>query len=437
MKKVANIVLMLIICVILLLLYTIVHEGAHAFFAVLFGGQISEFDINFLNGYPHVSYSGIFQPYQKAIISIAGPIIPAVLFFIILLYVNKSNAVVKKIKFITVIGILGTLLPNIILPIMYEAGFDASNEDVIKFIINSQVNGYLTAVIFALIFLLGCIVFIKKINLKEVLSEEINFNIENKKQVIMLIVCGIFTLFLIVGGCINILTNSYEASSMIKKYDENFSIKLNKNHYYNENIYEFEVNEEEIYDFYITGNCNEKLSIKLQGNVPIQGIRKKELQLFNGEGKINSTFTGWFLNKGKYKIVVSSHDNNGKIDFHINKKEALENKFSNEKIFNGIIPQLDNGYKLAAHENLIDCKDKCIYEFSLQDTENIKFSIFLTTKDGSAVVKLSGKDYEDILINDYQIFTDGRGMNLKEGDYKIMVTSSGCNGEIYLYVKRN
>lgn len=53
-------------------LYAILHEGGHALFVLVFGGELTEFEINFLVSKPHISYTGINDPLRQALVSLGG-----------------------------------------------------------------------------------------------------------------------------------------------------------------------------------------------------------------------------------------------------------------------------------------------------------------------------------------------------------------------------
>lgn len=76
-----------------------------------------------------------------------------------------------------------------------------------------------------------------------------------------------------------------------------------------------------------------------------------------------------------------------------------------------------------------------VQEFILEKDQKIEFSIFLTSREGKAVVKLSGGELEEVLIQEDQVYTDGRGTFLEKGIYNITLTSEGCEGEIFIFIK--
>jgi membrane-associated protease RseP (regulator of RpoE activity) len=122
MKKLGNVSVILVSALLILVFYTFLHEGGHALFAVIFGGKITEFNINFLGGFPHVSWGGEFGNYKRAVISIAGPLIPYVLWVITVFMLRKNqNNLIKMIMFIASMGVLGSFIPNIIIHILFHS----------------------------------------------------------------------------------------------------------------------------------------------------------------------------------------------------------------------------------------------------------------------------------------------------------------------------
>ena len=53
-------------------LHALVHEGSHALTVFLCGGTVTEFQVNFLKHSPHISYTGVSDPMQKALISLGA-----------------------------------------------------------------------------------------------------------------------------------------------------------------------------------------------------------------------------------------------------------------------------------------------------------------------------------------------------------------------------
>lgn len=443
MKRTKNIIdtlITLFIAFSIFLGYTLIHEGSHAVFAIIFGCKIIAFDINILSGTPHVSYTGDLTAIKSAIISIAGFNVPFIM-WLMLLIINRNNKkiLVKKILLFSSFGILSTAIINIVLPILFKNGYNVQGEDIVKFIIYTGLNSYLVSLIALMLFILGGYVLLTTINVKEVIRAKFNLNISTKKHyiwVIPAIVC--FSLILITSS-MNVLNvfNNNTNKNIPKNYDHLIHIDLSEKDYSNSTIYEFEVKEPKLYSFYSLGKSKESISLKLISDNNLNGIRKNEMVLVNGKGAIQSNYTNFYFEKGRYSLIVSSSDNKGKIDTYIT-SEDLPNDFdiyTNNEIMNGDIPKQDE-FELIAKEELSSYDEKTVCNFTLDKTTTVQFSIFATTDMGEAVIKLKGNNYEDILLSEYQVYTEGRGCTLKSGAYELIVSSNNCNGSLYIYMKK-
>lgn len=433
--------LYILIGLVYLLIYTLLHEGAHGVSAVIFGGKLTNFNINFLSGSPHISYTGDLALWKKAIVSIAGPMVPFIIWLIAILKVKKTNnMIINKIILLVSVFTLFTLIPNIILPLLYEAGANVQGEDIIKFIIYSGMNSYLVSVIIAILFYTGCWVLYKKVDIKETLMYKLEMNINSRIHKIGIGCIAIISTILIVMTTLNlgnilITSSSYQVP---KEYDKLIDLKLSEANYENSDIYEFEVKEPKMYSFYILGQSRESISLKLESQSYINGTRSNEITFVNGPGKMQGVWTGWYIEEGKYSIKLSSSYNQGQLKIYIQSDEPSKDmdKYLNSRMFSGQIPELENGYELVFNEGLGSFDEKNIYEFAIDNDKNVVFSIFLTSKKGKATVKLLGRETEDILISEYQVFTEGRGAFLKKGKYNITLTSEDCDGEIYVFIKQ-
>lgn len=171
MKKPVNIAFILILAFVILQVYTLIHEGAHALMAKVFGGTITAFDVNLFGGNPHVRYAGDFSSLQRALISFAGPFVPVLLWFVFLIFLNRQKSLIfQKIAILASIGILGTMVPNIIIAVVYETGGNVSGEDMGKFLANTGLNGIFIAAGVSLILGTGIWLFFRKVKFLEALK---------------------------------------------------------------------------------------------------------------------------------------------------------------------------------------------------------------------------------------------------------------------------
>jgi hypothetical protein len=126
--------IMLTLALVILILYTFLHEFGHALPGLIFGGNIRSFNINFLTLGAHVGIDGDFTHWQRLAINLGGPLLPLLVWAAFMLVVpRKANPAVEFLKFGTSIGVVNTLLPWIIFPFLHMAGM-APNDDSTTFL---------------------------------------------------------------------------------------------------------------------------------------------------------------------------------------------------------------------------------------------------------------------------------------------------------------
>jgi hypothetical protein len=314
------------------------------------------------------------------------------------------------------------------------------NEDIAKFIQYSGANSYFTALMAALLIVAGVVLLLKNINPRELLRKDL-FEKAEKRHAITWIIRGAAMVILIYSfiNVIGLNTGSYSVKAP-KEYSHLLDLNLSSIGETKSSVYEFKITEPKMFDFYMIGDTKEKAELKVIGTVNMPNMRTNEMIIYSAQGKANANFTNWCLAKGKYTIELTKQGSVGGIKVYITEKKVEDpsqiERYSNENIYNGNLPGVEKGYELVFRGKLLDGEEKGVYEFSIEQDKNVQFSIFLTTRTGRAVLKLSGNDHEEELISEYQVFTLGRGSNLKKGNYKLLMTSNGCEGEIYIFIKK-
>jgi hypothetical protein len=119
----------LIACVLIFLLllvlalYTLVHESGHALIGLLFGGKITSFSLNFFNLSAHVGIDGNFTLAQQALISTAGILLPLLLCMgFILLSEKRTDTILEWFKILLFASAVNSLLAWIAIPILVMMG---------------------------------------------------------------------------------------------------------------------------------------------------------------------------------------------------------------------------------------------------------------------------------------------------------------------------
>jgi hypothetical protein len=156
--------IMLTLALVILILYTFLHEFGHALPGLIFGGNIRSFNINFLTLGAHVGIDGDFTLWQRLAINLCGPLLPFMVWVGFMMVVpRKANPAVEFLKFGTSIGVVNTLLPWIIFPFLHMAGI-ALNDDSTTFLQLSGVYPPLAAFGALILYIFGWWLFMRKID---------------------------------------------------------------------------------------------------------------------------------------------------------------------------------------------------------------------------------------------------------------------------------
>ena len=144
----------LLIMFFILLLYTFIHEAGHAITGMVFGQRLLEFDAAFWKFNPHVSLSGDLPLAKQAIRSLAGTLLPVLVWVgFINLVPRKASFSLTVLKIFSSMAIINTLIAWIILPVMIFFGKHVQ-DDVTFFLNTSGIHPLLLSGI-ALIFYAG------------------------------------------------------------------------------------------------------------------------------------------------------------------------------------------------------------------------------------------------------------------------------------------
>jgi hypothetical protein len=175
--------LILFVVLFVFFLYTFLHEGGHAITGLLFGQSLTEFNVNFWNFSAHVGMvGGELTQAQLAVRALAGAGLPLVIWTIFISLVpRKANFTLEALKLIASIAVVNTLLPWIILPILFLLG-KAPSDDVVNFLRYSQMPPLLLAGTSLVLYIGGWILFLSKIDGLQ--NELLLFSTTNHEQLI-------------------------------------------------------------------------------------------------------------------------------------------------------------------------------------------------------------------------------------------------------------
>ncbi|MEW6504705.1 MAG: M50 family metallopeptidase [Chloroflexota bacterium] len=135
-----------------LLMYTFLHEGGHALVAWLSGGSVHVFDINFFNLGAHVSTSAALNRTGEIFNSIAGMGLPLLVWLaFMLLAPRRASPLVETLKIISSAGVIGSLIPWVIIPLIYASGGGPVSDDSARFLQYTGLDPNWVAAFFAVL----------------------------------------------------------------------------------------------------------------------------------------------------------------------------------------------------------------------------------------------------------------------------------------------
>ncbi len=122
-------ILIIFLPLLVLALYTLVHESGHGLVGLLFGGKINAFSVNFFNLSAHIGIDGTFTPLQQALICAAGVSLPVLLCMTFLMVsIKKSNPILDLFKFLLFMCTVNSMLAWVVIPLLVMFGQTASDD---------------------------------------------------------------------------------------------------------------------------------------------------------------------------------------------------------------------------------------------------------------------------------------------------------------------
>lgn len=146
----------LFVVLFVLLLYTFLHETGHALVGLSFGQTLSAFNVSFWDLSAHVRLSGSLAPNRRAVQSVAGVMLPFLLWLLFIMMVpRRASFPLESVKLIGSMAVVNSLLSWIILPILDLLGQAPTSDDVIHFLRASRIEPLLLTGAAVLLYGLG------------------------------------------------------------------------------------------------------------------------------------------------------------------------------------------------------------------------------------------------------------------------------------------
>ncbi len=434
-----------------ILIYTVLHEGGHAIAVLIQGGSVITFDVNFLFGNPHISYSGVFTDGGRALISIAGILFPVLVWIpVVPIMKNFKNTYVKLILILFSVSVIGSLLPNIFLPIGYYFGFRPQGEDIVSFLDYSGFNPMLVSFLFLFLIVLSIYYTLHVGNLKKLYHDIIQSR--ELKNLRKLNIKSRFTiLMLIIALIIPFLFRTINPQTGVDFSDYDTIVETNLSNLSNDraNIRTFDVVDLLIYDFAYSVQTEEPLEIVLRNLSGEEFLftNSDRVTIFEGSEDTDSgVFSNFLLEPSTYSVSLSleSTQNEGVIKFGIRSREPTEDDFYYYDIFRSIKNNefsedtyIEEGYNLKFMiDDFEDFTNKTEIPLEINSNE-IFISVFLVGHaEEFSLSYQDGSKRIDFLENTIATIGLKTKVDRKKGSFYLKANGSE-NLRLYLYIKEN
>jgi hypothetical protein len=241
-KKVQYIISLIFGFIMLIVFYTLLHEGGHAVVAIMYGGKVDKMVLG-LNA--HVQTSGAeFTAFGKGLFNSAGALLPVIFLTIAMIFYNRKRSNILYHGFYGVFSLMtaSSLLAWVVIPVIALFAAPPPGDDVTKFIDNTQINPLVVAlaavlIIASIIFLIykkGVLRKIKDIYWKALISNTEKHNTGlSARLIIKIALAGIIV---VIGFAILIPKPVFEKSLSMEVNSKTEDVKLpfkleNSKHY--------------------------------------------------------------------------------------------------------------------------------------------------------------------------------------------------------------
>lgn len=422
--------------------YTLLHEGGHAVAVLLQGGQVTVFNINFITSSPHIQYRGDFSDMERAIVSIAGPLVPFLVWLpLVILLPRLRRSILQGTLLIYSMMIVGSLIPNIVLALLYWQGRVYPGEDVVRFLEFSGAHPLATAGLFLILtlFAVWYLLFVGKV-VSLVRHWQKYFKSSVSPFVALHIGISVFVLSLVVAISL-LLQSSAPHTFDLSSYDFAFDLSFKDINQEDTVIYQFSIEDPMSYDMAYALTTQDVVRLQLV-NISGTGFLYRDgdvLEIYEGRGPLlNAQFTGFILQEGEYLIEIATEDRKGdlQVGISLNELEPAQQEYLDlleavqQRTFTTETYQ-DEGYSLLYHEPLIQGQDIVIYELSPR-TSSYYVSVFVVGDyEELSLVYVDEKRRWPLLMN--RDTTIGFGLPPSSYSGELLLSVTGTSGEIYLY----
>ncbi|NLG49778.1 MAG: hypothetical protein GX552_06695 [Chloroflexi bacterium] len=320
-----NVALVLFVVLFVLFFYTLLHETGHALAGVLAGGSVVGLNVDFLTISAHARVVGEFTNAQRAWLSVAGPLLPLVVWALFLLVVpREANPVLVMIRVLSTVGVLSTLLVWYVVPFLYMSGRAPVGEDSSNFLLRSGAEPLLVSVVAAALFVGGWVFYRLRIgNLGEEWGVWRRMDgVLDSPQVRRTLAAMLAVWVLAIAGLVgvNALGAGVEQDDMaelLQGHEQIASVELGERAYEEETLYRFTLEQPKAAaSFYVLLEDVRAAYVDLS-LVGADGFREP---LFHGEDFTAGRASAQpvlSLGAGEYEVVLTSRDSRGAVSVYL------------------------------------------------------------------------------------------------------------------------
>ena len=316
-------VLALFVALFTFFMYTFLHESGHAIAGVLFGQSLTEFDVSFWDLSAHVGMVGgaLTEP-QLAVQAVAGAGLPLLVWAVFLSLVpRKASFTLETLKLLSSMAVVNTLLPWIILPILFFLG-KAPSDDVTNFLRHSQMPPLLLTALAVTLYAGGWKLFLSKID--GLRNEFLLFNATSREhlthgaQKTIPMMAGVMVICVISVMLLNTSAsqNGLDRFSPPQGFSPVAQLDLSKQAYPSVSLTEFTLEEPTYVGVFVVVNDINTTYFDLS----VTGADKYSSVVMHGEGYRADQDGGlWEQNlpAGTYQVMLTSHQSPGKLSVYL------------------------------------------------------------------------------------------------------------------------
>lgn len=444
--RVGQIVYGVVAIFIVVLAYAFFHEGGHALAVLAQGGQVTVFSLNFLSGSPHIRYTGEISDMGRAIVSIAGPLVPILVWLPMVPFMAKlRQSLLQGILLLYSMAAISSLLPSIIMSLLYWQGSSVNpREDVVRFLQFSGADPLITAAALCALTIFSVWYLIRVGKMIPLLASwrERLFLSSIPTPAARIIGLSIMIISLLVGFSIVWRSTTPHALLDLTQFDQAVELRFE----------EFDANDQVVYAFTVTEPIVYDMGYALTTQIPVR------LQLVNMSGTgflyrdgnvfiiyegsdilVNARFSGFMLQPGEYQIELITSDRQGDLQLGITKREPVAREFAYAEVLDAIQrgtftgeTYQEDGYVLMYHEPLTDGQEQVLYELGPR-TDVQWISVFVI---GDYEELLFSYREEETTITLLRNFNATIEFGLPPSQYtgELVLSAEGVDGEMFLYL---